>query len=357
MGLEKSAANLDALPHRRLNLLTGKWVLVSSHRSTRPWQGQEENDQEFELASYDKDCYLCPGNTRVSGIKNTDYSGTYSFENDHAALVKLDKSFCSTEDDLLKARSESGCCKVVCFSARHDITLAEMDVEDIVCVIELWKREYTEIGARTDINYVQIFENKGSAMGCSSPHPHGQIWAQESIPDEPATEIEHMNAYEGIDDESVLLIDYLDREINDRVRVVCENDDFAVVVPFWATWPFEALVLPKQNLSHICQMTSAQTKAYAEIIKEITVRYDNLFETSFPYSAGIHQAPVDGGDYSRCTFHMHFYPPLLRSATVKKFMVGYEMLGGAQRDITPEVAAELLRECSNIHYKNDKTNS
>ena len=345
MKSNKTAEGLASdVPHRRLNILTGEWVLVSPHRSSRPWQELEVRQ------AYDSECYLCAGNTRISGKKNPDYQNVYSFVNDHAAIIPLEKSFENSDRGLLHARSESGCCKVVCFSPRHDLTLAEMEVEGIYKVVELWQQEYCELGERDDINYVQIFENKGSVMGCSNPHPHGQIWAQESVPNEPALELANMRRYSRQYGRP-LLMDYADLEMHEQCRIVCENDAFLVVVPYWATWPSETLILPKEQISSIKEMSKAQVRAYAEIIKLLTVKYDNLFETSFPYLSGIHQAPVDGGAYLECTFHMHFYPPLLRSATIKKFMVGYEMLGGAQRDMTPEKCAELLRNTSDVHYK------
>jgi len=274
----------------------------------------------------------------------------YIFENDHAALLKTDAPFSLSVDGLLQAESESGCCKVICFTPRHDLTLAEMKVSEIEKVVDLWTREYADFAKRDDINYVQIFENKGAAMGCSNPHPHGQIWAQQSIPTEPQTELERMHSYYS-NNNSPLLMDYVALELKQHQRVVCENEHFVVVVPYWATWPFETLVLPKQQCTSLVDFTDKQAYSYASILKMITVKYDNLFNTSFPYSAGIHQAPVDGNDYPACTLHMHFYPPLLRSAQVKKFMVGYEMLAESQRDITPEKAADVLRATSDKHYK------
>jgi len=346
---------LEDKPHRRFNILTGEWVLVSGHRAKRPWQGQQEATSPETKPNYDQDCYLCPGNTRVSGEANPVYDSVYVFDNDHAALTQLNETLARNTDGLLQARSESGRCKVICFSPKHDLTLAQMEVADIYSVIEVWAEEYQSLGAQEDINHVQIFENKGAVMGCSNPHPHGQIWAQESVPNEMIKELERMQRYYNANHNTPLLQAYLELELKEQERIVCENEHFLVVVPYWAIWPFETLVLPKelpnaqpkQTVTNISQMSKAQKYNFADIIKEITSIYDALFNTSFPYSAGIHQAPTDGKDYPECTLHMHFYPPLLRSATVKKFMVGYEMLGGPQRDITPEKSALLLREAAN----------
>lgn len=253
-------------------------------------------------------------------------------------------------NDLLHAESEPGCCKVICFSPRHDLTLAEMSVLDIEKVVYVWKREYCLLAQQSDINYVQIFENKGAIMGCSNPHPHGQIWAQQSIPNEPKIELARMLDYYQKNN-APMLMDYLALELEQQQRLVCENDHFAVVVPYWAVWPFETLVLPKSQCTSLAEFNDVQTAGFADIVKTITVKYDNLFNTSFPYSAGMHQAPVDGVEYPECTFHMHFYPPLLRSAQVKKFMVGYEMLAEVQRDISAEKAADMLRQCQTQHYR------
>jgi len=303
---DTDAKQFESTPHRRLNILTGEWVLVSAHRSNRPWNGQLETQQNEQLNAYQEDCYLCPGNARVSGERNPDYQGAYIFDNDHSALLKTDQPFSQTIDGLLQAKSESGCCKVICFSPRHDLTLAEMAITDIKKVVDLWKSEYAELSKLSHINHVQIFENKGAVMGCSNPHPHGQIWAQQSIPVEPKAELQRMKA---------------------------------------------VLPKPQKHCSSLLDFSDDQAQAFASILKNITVKYDNLFNTSFPYSAGIHQAPVDGGEYPECTFHMHFYPPLLRSAQIKKFMVGYEMLAESQRDITPEKAAQILRDTKNDHYR------
>lgn len=330
--------------------MNGEWILVSPHRSKRPWQGQVEAIAQEEKPHYDPTCYLCPGNERAGGINNPAYSDTFVFDNDFSALYPNVPEGIYKKDGLLMAKSESGICRVICFSPRHDLTLPEMEVRDIRKVVDLWSKEYLELGRNTEINYVQIFENKGSIMGCSNPHPHGQIWAQSQVPVEPGKETIQQRKYWDKYGSS-LLTDYVQLEQKHKTRIVSENDAFVVLVPFWATWPFETMIIPKRHIQHILQMTSEEKDAFAGIIKDITVRYDNLFEISFPYSAGIHQSPTDGEKHLEWHFHMHFYPPLLRSATVKKFMVGYEMLGNPQRDITPEFSAEKLRSLPVVHYK------
>lgn len=337
-------------PHRRLNILTGEWVLVSPHRTRRPWQGRVERAGCVELPRYDAGCYLCPGNARADGHNNPEYQNTFVFDNDFAALLQNTPVESYAEGKLLYAETEPGICRVVCFSPRHDLTLAEMSTAEINKVVELWCEEYKKLGEQPDISYVQIFENKGSLMGCSNPHPHGQIWAQRTIPGEPVREIARMRAhYES--KERPLLIDYVELEQELAERVVCANESFVALVPFWATWPFEVMVLPRRQVASLLHLELQEKMDMAGIIREVTVRFDNLFETSFPYSAGIHQAPTDGKAYPECTLHMHFYPPLLRSADVKKFMVGYEMLAGPQRDVSPETSAKWLRKQSAEHYR------
>lgn len=337
-------------PHRRFNPLNGEWVLVSPHRSKRPWQGQVEKTPQEQKPEYDPSCYLCPGNERAGGIKNPDYAETFVFNNDFSALQPDVPQGAVDEAGLLVAHSERGICRVICFSPRHDLTLPEMELPAIRRVVDLWQKEYEQLGAMENINYVQIFENKGAIMGCSNPHPHGQIWAQSQVPVEPYKETVRQREYWGKHGSS-LLSDYLAIELKKQERIISENEDFVVLVPFWATWPFETMIVSKRHFQNISQMTEREKDSYAAIIKEITIRYDNLFEVSFPYSAGIHQSPTDGEDHQEWHFHMHFYPPLLRSATVKKFMVGYEMLGNPQRDITPEFSANKLRSLPAIHYK------
>ena len=309
---------LSKNPHRRLNILTGDWVLVSPHRTQRPWQGQMESLSEEKFITYDKKCYLCPDNQRINNDKNPAYKETFAFDNDFAALLPDTSVIDCDIEGMLISHSEPGICRVICFSPRHDLTLAEMDVLGIRKIVDLWCQEYQSLGARNSINYVQIFENKGAIMGCSNPHPHGQIWAQNSIPCEPARELVRMKSYFDKTGQPILR-DYLKLEQKLNQRIVCSNDSFSVVVPFWAIWPFEVVILPNRQVSNLKEMSDQEKTDLAEIINQITIRYDNLFEISFPYSSGIHQAPTDGNCYPECTFHMHFYPPLLRSATIKKF--------------------------------------
>jgi UDPglucose--hexose-1-phosphate uridylyltransferase len=337
-------------PHIRKNILTGEWVLVSPHRTKRPWQGKKDKPQEVERLAYDPNCYLCPGNERAGGAKNPDYSRTYSFQNDFAALLEGPEE--TFKAGLLEAESESGKCKVICYSPNHSLTLPLMEVRDIEEVISLWQKEYTDLGSDPNINHVQIFENKGAIMGCSNPHPHGQIWAQRSIPQEVEKKVVRQKSYWDKNNSS-LLGDYLKQELNAKERIVLENESFVALVPYWAVWPFEAMIVPKRHITSILELSQQEVSDYASILKGLTIRYDNLFETSFPYSAGIHQAPTDGKDNSHWHMHMSFYPPLLRSAEVKKFMVGYEMFANPQRDITAEQAAQRLRDCATTHYSNN----
>jgi UDPglucose--hexose-1-phosphate uridylyltransferase len=346
--------NPDDHTHRRFNLLTGEWVLVSPHRTKRPWQGQVEKPVIEERPQYDPGCYLCPGNERAGGMKNPDYDGTFVFQNDFSALLPDVPAGRAGDNELLLSESESGVCRVICFSPRHDLTLPEMDVADIRNVVDLWTAQYEELGTMDDINHVQIFENKGAVMGCSNPHPHGQVWAQRNVPGEPARELARMQSYFS-DKGTTLLGDYLAVELDHDERIVCQNDYFAALVPFWATWPFEVMVLCKRRVASLLEMTEAEKDGLADILRRVTIRYDNLFECSFPYSAGMHQAPTDGKAHEEWDWHMHFYPPLLRSATVKKFMVGYEMLANPQRDITPESSAARLRDLSEIHFKTQRS--
>jgi UDPglucose--hexose-1-phosphate uridylyltransferase len=337
-------------PHRRYNPLTGEWMLVSPHRTQRPWQGQEEDTPPEDRPRYDPTCYLCPGNARASGRQNPDYTSTFVFDNDFPALLADTPSQEYNINGLLVARSQRGVCRVLCFSPRHDLTLPEMDVAAIRQVVDVWSEQYEELGALSWVSHVQIFENKGAMMGCSNPHPHCQIWGTESLPLEPTEELSACGGYFG-EKGSCLLCDYLTLELEAGERLVCANDHFVVVVPFWAMWPFELLLLSRRHLSALTDLTSIERDALADILKRMTTRFDNLFKTSFPYSMGFHQRPTDGGSYPGLHFHAHFYPPLLRSATVRKVMVVYEMLGEPQRDITAESAAERLRQLSEVHYK------
>jgi len=337
-------------PHRRLNPLTGDWVLISPHRTQRPWLGQVEKQPAEGLPAYDPDCYLCPGNSRAGGARNPDYVTTFVFDNDFAALLPDTPQAVWKPNHLIQAHSERGVCRVACFSPRHDLTLALMDPPDIRQVVELWVEQYQELGGIPWVNHVQIFENRGAMMGASNPHPHCQIWADETIPQEPAKEIARCEEYHR-ESGGCLLCDILEFELEAGTRLVCANGSFVALVPFWAVWPFETLLLSRRHVSDLSQLTSQERDDLADILKRLLTRYDNLFEVSFPYSMGFHQRPTDQMDYPGLHLHAHYYPPLLRSATVRKFMVGYEMLGQPQRDITPEAAAERLRSLSEEHYR------
>lgn len=333
--------NLQEYSHKRLNVLTGEYVLVSPHRAKRPWQGQEESVSNEIRPSYDKGCYLCAGNLRINGEQNPDYKDVFVFTNDFAALQKDSPNF-SVNDGLFKAQSEKGICKVICFSPDHSKSLADMDVVDINKVVKAWQDEYKSLGEEKEINYVQIFENKGAVMGCSNPHPHGQIWSQSTLPNEVAKKDDHQRAYFKEKKRS-LLGDYLQQELEVNERIIYENEHFVVLTPFWAVWPFETMIVPKKHSRNILELDDDGSHAFAEAISKITSAYDKLFSCSFPYSSGIHQSPTNGESNDHWHWHMSFYPPLLRSATVKKFMVGYEMFGSPQRDITAEQAADRLR--------------
>ncbi|MEJ2193752.1 MAG: UDP-glucose--hexose-1-phosphate uridylyltransferase [Ignavibacteriaceae bacterium] len=335
--------------HRRFNPLTGEWILVSPHRIQRPWQGKVEQNSSNKNPEYIDDCYLCPGNIRASKDTNPNYTSTYVFDNDFSALKKDVSDFSINEAELLKAKAEKGICRVVCFSPKHNQTLAELEPDEIVKVINTWREEYTTLGSKPFINYVQIFENKGEIMGCSNPHPHGQIWAQENIPDGPAKEQRNQLKYIK-EKNKTLLEDYIRLELEKQERVVYENESFVLLVPFWAVWPFETMIVSKRAINNILQFNEKEVDHFADVLKITTVKYDNIFKTSFPYSAGIHQSPTDGLDHPEWHFHMHFYPPLLRSSTIKKFMVGYEMLAESQRDITPEQSADILKKSDIVHY-------
>jgi len=349
MSANTSPFELSEHPHRRFNPLTEEWILVSPHRAQRPWQGQVEPTPRGTSLEYDPRCYLCPGNTRANGEKNPRYTGTFAFENDFAALKANIPSGEFRENSLLLARSEKGRCRVVCFSPRHDLTLARMQVNDIVKVVDTWCDEFTVLGRLRDVRAVQIFENRGEMMGCSNPHPHGQIWTNESVPDELAHEVATQRKYLEQRGAS-LLEDYLKLEVEKKERVVCSNDHFVVVVPFWAIWPYETLLIGRRCVASLPELTREERKSLADILRGITIRYDNLFKSSFPYTMGFHQAPTDDAEHPGFHLHAHFYPPLLRSATVRKFMVGYEMLAMPQRDITPELAAKHLRGLAEWHY-------
>jgi len=347
--MKKKNDEMNNIPHRRLNLLTGEWILVSPHRAKRPWQGEVTAPATEKKPSYVEDCYLCPGNTRANGDVNPDYKDTFVFTNDFSALLKTGQNKKVNISNLLIQKSEQGICRVVNFSPLHNLTLAEMLPEDIEKVVSVWQNEYKSLGAEKIINHVQIFENKGAMMGNSNPHPHCQIWAQESIPTEVAKEIKQFKAYYKKNGRTILT-DYIKLEKKLKERVVYENSTFIALVPFWATWPYETMIAPKRQIDNILQLKPKEKKEFAEAIKAVTVKYDNLFKCSCPYSSGIHQSPTDGKQYDEFHFHMHFYPPLLRSASIKKHMVGYEMLAEPQRDITPEFSAGILKDLPLIHF-------
>ena len=340
-------------PHRRFNQLTREWVLVSPHRAKRPWLGQVEKTAPVDLPHYDPTCYLCPGNSRVGGtLQNPKYESTFVFDNDFAALLPdTDHASPTTQQDsLFIAEPEPGTCRVVCFSPRHDLSLPELSQAEVEAVLRTWTDQTRELGALDFINYVQVFENKGAVMGCSNPHPHSQVWAVNHLPNEPTKEFNAQQRY-WLNTQTCLLCDYLGEELRAQERIVAENEDFIALVPFWAVWPFEILLMSKRHCGALTDLDRLEVTSLADILRRITAKYDNLFEISFPYSMGFHQRPTDGHPHDEWHFHAHFYPPLLRSATVKKFMVGYEMLAEAQRDLTAEQAADRLRNLSDVHYR------
>jgi UDPglucose--hexose-1-phosphate uridylyltransferase len=342
---------LSEHPHRRRNALTGEWVLVSPQRAQRPWQGEVSKSSIDKLPAYDPECYLCPGNERASGSRNPNYEQTFIFTNDFPALYPINKTFEEAAEEestiatkhLLVARAEPGICRVMCFSPRHDLTLSTMSVSEVRRTIESWAEQYQELGNLDWINHVQIFENRGTMMGASNPHPHCQIWASSTIPNEPAKELQQQQNYlhkHGC----CLLCAYLALELEQKERVLAENAEFAVLLPFWAVWPFELMLLPKHHAKNIGELTDRQRDSLAEILKHTTAALDQVFQIPFPYSMGFHQSPTDGGNHPEWHLHGHFFPPLLRSAAVRKFMVGYELLAEPQRDVTPESAAAILRK-------------
>ena len=336
---------LTTQPHRRWNPLKRDWVLVSPQRTQRPWQGQTESPSKPTALAYDPSCYLCPGNTRAGGRVTPHYTDTYVFENDFAALTMDTQPVAEDESGLLVARSEPGICRVICFSPRHDLTLAGMEVAAIRKVVDVWAAQNQDLGSMQEIAYVQIFENRGAMMGASNPHPHGQIWATHSLPNELVAELGAQEAYLR-EWGKPLLPAYVALELKQRERVVLENEHFVALVPFWAVWPFETLVLPKEQVARIEDLREPARDGLADMLKQLTSTYDQVFAVSFPYSMGVHGAPVDGESHPEWQLHLHFYPPLLRSASVRKFMVGFELLASPQRDITPESAAETLRQAA-----------
>ncbi|MBL8236093.1 MAG: UDP-glucose--hexose-1-phosphate uridylyltransferase [Bryobacterales bacterium] len=335
--------------HRRWNPLNKRWVLVSPHRNLRPWQGQQEPPAKPSETVYDPACYLCPGNPRANGESNPNYASTFAFENDFAALLPDPRPAPAPSGSLLRAVPEAGICRVLCYSPDHSLTMSRMSVEQIASVIGLWREECVALARTPWIRSIQVIENRGAMMGASNPHPHGQIWANQTIPDEIAVETEAQEEHWNATGRS-LLADALAEETASGERIVCANEHFVALVPFWAVWPFETMVLPRRHYGAINEQTAEEDQALASVLRELTIRYDNLFETPFPYSFGLHQSPVNGPARPGWHFHMHFYPPLLRSATVRKFLVGYEMLAQPQRDITAETAAERLRDAGSVHY-------
>jgi len=337
-------------PHRRFNPLTREWILVSPQRTARPWQGKVEDASQPETAAYDPECYLCPGNARAAGARNPSYKGTFVFNNDFAALRPDAPADEVNDQGLMVAQTENGVCRVVCFSERHDLTLALMTTGEIRSVLDVWINQYRELAGIPWIEHVQIFENRGAMMGASNPHPHCQIWANATLPNQAEKELQSQLEYKNKHG-SCLLCDYVALELKQGQRIVCRNEHFVVLAPFWAVWPFEVMLLSVRHLGALDELTPSEIEALAEILGRLCVRYDNLFEVPFPYTMGFHQRPTDGAAHTEWHFHAHYYPPLLRSATIPKFMVGYEMLGSPQRDLTPEAAAERLRSLSEVHYR------
>lgn len=341
--------SLLVTPHRRYNPLRRQWVLVSPQRTQRPWQGEVGTVAAFGNVHHDPACYLCPGNARAGGAQTPVYEHVYVFDNDYAAILPTAPQNMPTPSPLLRGEPEHGRCRVLCFHPDHSLTLARMELPDIERVVEAWTGQEKELSADPSIAYVQIFENRGAMMGASNPHPHGQIWATGHVPDEPAAEAVAQAAYLAEHGTSLLLT-YAALEAEQEMRVVCGNDEFLCVVPWWAVWPFETLILPRTAVSSLQSFSAGQRAGLADILRQTTTRYDNLFETNFPYTMGFHGAPCDGAEHPGFQWHAHFYPPLLRSATVRKFMVGFEMLGMPQRDITAEGAAERLRAVPPLHF-------
>jgi UDPglucose--hexose-1-phosphate uridylyltransferase len=333
---------LQQHPHRRYNPLTQEWVLVSPQRAERPWQGQIEESPEETLPEYEPTCYLCPGNTRAGGERNPPYTNTFVFDNDFAALLPETPDEKDEKGGILIAEGEPGICRVVCFAPRHNLTISAMAPAALRKVVDLWVNQYRELGSLPFINSVQVFENRGAMMGASNPHPHCQIWASSHLPNETIRELAALSEYQS-SQRTCLLCDYLSLEIEEEERLVCENENFIALVPFWAVWPFETLVLGRRHTTGLDQLSESERDDLADILRQLTARYDGLFQTSFPYTMGFHQRPTDGAEHAAYHLHAHFYPPLLRSATVRKFMVGYEMLATPQRDITAEQAAARLR--------------
>jgi len=337
-------------PHRRYNPLLDEWVLCSPHRLQRPWQGQVESEAQEARPEYEPSCYLCPGNVRANGERNPAYTATFAFDNDFAALLPESPVAPANDGGLLVTEPATGRCRVLCFSPRHDLTLAEMDTPAIRRVVDAWAGEVETIGADPAVRYVQVFENKGAMMGCSNPHPHGQVWATGHVPMGPARKLSTQRAYfeqHGRD----LVGDYLDKELATGERLVCRNGSWVALVPYWAVWPFELMLVPIRRVPDLPSLTDEERDALADLVRRVSVRYDNLFRTSFPYSMGFHGRPTDGAEHPWWRLHAVYFPPLLRSATVRKFLVGYEMTAEPQRDLTAEDAAARLRAQAETHYR------
>jgi UDPglucose--hexose-1-phosphate uridylyltransferase len=328
--------------HSRRNALTGEWVLVSPHRLQRPWQGQVESIESEDLSKHDAECYLCPGNERANGLANPDYTGSFVFDNDFAALTAASEIEPVTHP-LFESRPESGCCRVICYTERHDRRLATMDGDDLNAALVAMIDEFTSLDSRDDIAYVQVFENRGQMMGCGNPHPHAQVWATSELPTEPAKELAAQSKY-WQEHDSVLLDDYLRAELEDGERIVSASEHSVALVPYWAVWPFETLLLPRRVVAAPDELNAEEVADLASNLGQVLACYDNLFGVAAPYSLGLHPRPSDGSPHPEWQFHIHIYPPLLRSATIRKHLVGFEMLGMPQRDLTPEVAAEKLRQ-------------
>ncbi|MGB2642550.1 MAG: UDP-glucose--hexose-1-phosphate uridylyltransferase [Candidatus Acidiferrum sp.] len=344
-----NATDFRTTPHRRWNPLLREWVLVSPHRTQRPWLGKVDKVAPPPVVGYDPECYLCPGNARAQGLRNPAYTETFVFDNDYPAMLPNVTSGEMNQGKLMIARVERGICRVVCFSPRHDLTIPRMELEEVRRVVEVWTEQYRELGRIDWVKHVEIFENRGALIGASNPHPHCQIWANESVPNLPSRENAAMREFLDAN-QKCMLCAYLKLEIEDGERIVCENDEFVALVPYWAVWPFETMILGRRHAASLAALDQEEPRELADILRRLTIRYDNLFETAFPYSMGFHQEPTDGEPHPEFHFHAHYYPPLLRSATVQKFMVGYELLAGPQRDITPEGAAARLRNLPETHY-------
>jgi UDPglucose--hexose-1-phosphate uridylyltransferase len=341
--------DLRSTPHRRWNPLLREWVLVSPHRTQRPWLGKVDKLAPAPTVEYDPECYLCPGNVRAQGLRNPAYTETFVFDNDYPAMLPDVSPSEWEQDELILSRVERGICRVVCFSPRHDLTIPRMKQEEVQQVVVAWAEQYRELAEIPWVKHVQIFENRGILMGASNPHPHCQIWANGELPNVPARELAAMREFHEAN-EKCLLCEYLRLEIENSERIVCENDGFVALVPYWAVWPFETMIVSRDHFASLAGLDDRRHRSLADILRRLTIRYDNLFETAFPYSMGFHQEPTDGRQHPEFHFHAHYFPPLLRSAAVQKFMVGYELLAGPQRDITAEGAAARLRNLPETHY-------